>query len=446
VKGSFDTAKLGDWDWSASYGHSQSDVSSAYTNQVNAAVVQNYLGSVTPSTFSAAALNSLPGVLGTANDAGISKLDVVDASISTPNLFKLPAGDVGLGFGAQFQHQSEYLGPSSTAYVNPYTQAVSGERNIAALFYQVDVPILHDLTFSQSGRYDHYDDFGGVFSPRFALRYQPVRDLTMYASYDRGFRAPTLLELYQKGSVSYQTIEGTNVNEYFQGNPNLQPEHTKNYNLGFQLSPSRYTDIGIDWYKIDVTKVIGQGNIVAAYNANPGQPFYNIGYSNFAYLHTDGFESTFRQALPTKIGTFTLSGDWAYVWHFTTPLNNAPANLAGNNLGNDTVYGGAFPRWKGNTNLSWAYHKWLTTLTWQFTGPYGQAIDTGSNVGSYSQFNLFVTYTGFKHWTLYAGVNNVFNRQPPFDPVWEYTFRGYYDPSVYSDIGRFGQIGATYKF
>ena len=447
VKGSFDTAKLGDWDWSASYGHSQSEVSNAYTNQVNAAAVLGYTNSVTPDTFSAATLNSLPGVLGTSYDQAISKLDTIDATISTSNLFKLPAGDVGLGFGAQFQHQSEYIGAGSVAYVNPYTQAVDGERNVAAVYYQVDIPLLRDLTFSQSGRYDHYDDFGGVFSPRFALRYQPVKALTMYASYDRGFRAPTLIELYEKGSVTYQTIEGTNVNEYFQGNPNLQPEHTKNYNIGFQLSPTRYTDFGLDWYKIDVSNVIGQGNVVAAYNANPGQPVYNLGYSNFSYLHTDGFEATFKQSLPTKIGTFTLSGDWAYVWHFTMPMGaGVPGDFAGNNAANDTVFGGALPRWKGNTDLSWAYHKWTTTLTWQFTGPYQQVIDTGSNVGSYSQFNLFVTYGGFKNWTLYAGINNVFNRQPPFDPVWMYTYRGYYDPSVYSDIGRYGQIGATYKF
>ena len=446
VKGSFSTAKLGEWDWSASYGHSQSEVSNAYTNQVNASVVQSYLNGVTPSTFSAATLNSLPGVLGTSYDQAISKLDTVDATISTSDLFKLPAGNVGVGFGAQFQHQSEYIGPGSTAFVNPYTQAVDGERNVAAVYYQIDIPLLRNLTFSQSGRYDHYDDFGGVFSPRFALRYQPVQPLTLYASYDRGFRAPTLIELYEKGSVTYQTIEGTNVNEYFQGNPNLQPEHTRNYNLGFEFSPTRYTDIGLDWYKIDVSNVIGQGNIVAAYNANPGQPFYDLGYQNFSFLHTDGFETTFRQALPTRIGTFTLSGDWAYVWHFTMPLNGIASDLAGSNLPNDTVFGGAFPRWKGNTQLSWAWHKWTTALTWQFTGPYAQVIDRGSNVGSYSLFNLFVTYTGFRNWTLYGGINNLANRMPPFDPVWMYTYRGYYDPSVYSGIGRYGQIGATYKF
>jgi iron complex outermembrane receptor protein len=446
LKGSLSTKTFGDWDWSASYGHSQSVVSNAYTNQINASTVLGYTNSVTPATFSAATLNALPGVLGTANNQGISKLDVVDATISTPNLFKLPAGDVGLGFGAQFQHQSEVISPGSTAFVNPVTQAVDGHRNVAALYYQADIPIVRGLTFGQSGRYDRYNDFGGVYSPRFALRYQPVRDLTMYASYNRGFRAPTLIELYQTAAVTYQTVNNQNVNEYFVGNRNLQPERTKNYNIGFQSSPTRTTDFGLDYYRIDVSNVIGQPDIVAMVNANPGQPMYKLGYTNLSYLHTDGLEATFKQMVPTKIGTFTLAGDWAYVWHFTMPMSGVATNFAGNNGANNTVFGGAFPRWKGTTELSWAFRKWTTTLTWKYTGPYAQVINPGSDAASYSQFNLFVSYTGFKHWTLYAGINNLFNRTPPFDPVWMYTYRGAYDPSLYSGIGRYGQIGATYRF
>jgi iron complex outermembrane receptor protein len=230
AKGSFGTATFGDWDWAASVGHSQSDVSNSYTHQMNAAVIQHYLDSVTRNTFNPTTLNALPGLFGTSVTHATSKLDTFDATISTSNLFSLPAGDVGLGFGTQLQHQSEYIGGGSTVFVNPYTQAVNGERNVAAAYYQVDIPLLSTLSFSQSGRYDHYGDFGGVFSPRYALRFQPVESLTTYASYNVGFRAPTLIELYESGSVTYQAVGTQNVNEYFEGNPNLQPEKTRNDN------------------------------------------------------------------------------------------------------------------------------------------------------------------------------------------------------------------------
>ncbi|GFZ97501.1 TonB-dependent receptor [Dyella caseinilytica] len=445
VKGSFGTDKLGDWDWEASVGHSQSDVSNSYTNQMNASVIQNYLDGVTMNTFSPTTFNSLPNLFGTSTTHATSKLDTFDATISTSNLFALPAGDVGLGFGTQFQHQSEYIGAGSTEFVSPYTQAVNGQRNVAAAYYQVDIPLLSTLSFSQSGRYDHYGDFGDVFSPRYALRFQPVESLTAYASYNVGFRAPTLIELYETGSVTYQAVGTQNVNEYFEGNPNLQPEKTRNYNIGFQWSPTNNTDIGFDWYKIDVSDVISQLNIVTEVNADPGQPFYVLPYANISYLRTQGFESTFKQAFPTSIGNFTLSGDWAYVWKFEIP-DSVVADFAGNNGANDTVFGGAIPRWKGNTNLSWANSNWTSTVTWQYTGPYKQRIDPGSDAASYSQFNVSVAYTGFKHWKLYASIDNIFNRVPPWDAVWMYTYRGYYDSSLYEYIGRYAQVGATYTF
>ena len=446
IKGSFTTEKYGDWDWATSYGHSQSDVSNAYSNQINASVVQNYLNGVTPATFSPTTLNALPGLFGTSSYHALSKLDTLDATISSGNVFKVPAGDVGLGFGAQFQHQSEFIGAGSFDFVNPITQRVEGQRNAAALYYQVDVPLLSNLSLSQAGRYDHYNDFGGVFSPRVALRYQPTKSFTMYGSYNAGFRAPTLIELDQKESVTYQVVGNQNVNEYFTGNPHLQAEKTKNYNLGFQFSPTKTTDIGLDWYKISVSNVISQPNVAAIVADNPGQPLYNLPYSNISFLNTDGFEATLKQVVPSSIGTFTLNSDWAYVWHFKIPNSIVP-DFAGNNGANNTVFGGALPRWKGNTSLSLAKNNWATSLSWQFTGGYKQVINTASSdAPSYSLFNLSASYSGIKNWRLYANVNNLLNRAPPFDAVWMNTYRGYYDPSLYQYIGRSAQIGATYKF
>jgi iron complex outermembrane receptor protein len=459
VKGELDTSSIGTWNWEASAGHSQSTVTNTVSNQLNKNVLGDYLGSVTSATFDGNTLENLPGLFGTTSQLAISKLETLDASISTPNLFHLPTGDVGAGFGTQFQHQSEYIGSGSFDYLNPYLQSVDGERNVAAVFYQFDIPLLENLKFSQSGRYDHYSDVGGAFSPRFALRYQPIQALTAYASYDRGFRAPTLIEADQKISAVFQsvTVNGTNYNvpEFMTGNPNLSPERTKNYNVGFELSPTRNTDVGLDWYRISVSNVIGTPNPtseVAAEIAATGAPpaFITEQFENLGSMRTDGFEATFRQAMPTKLGTFTLAADWAWVWHFD--LANGPntpsVNLAGNNLGIDTVFGASFPRWKGNTSVNWASPsgKWNTTLTWQYTGPYTQAIAGPGSVGSYSQFNLFASYSGFKHWTLYGGINNIFDKKPPYDALWPFVDGSFYDASLYTNLGIFAQIGATYKF
>jgi iron complex outermembrane receptor protein len=458
IKGSFNLPN-GEWDWATSVSHSQSTVSNTYTNQLNTAALNNiYQNGTFDFSNPAATPNGLNGLYQDANNLAISKLDTVDATLSTSDLFSLPAGDVGLGFGAQFTHQSEVMNPGgafeSGQVINPNLQTVNGQRNVAAVYYQVDIPIVRALTFSQSGRYDHYSDVGGAFSPRFALRYQPVQALTMYTSYDRGFRAPTFVENSNSQTLGIQVDQATgqNYTSITEGNSALKAERTKNLSIGFQLSPTRTTDIGLDWYKIRVDNVIGQGSPSQVVTDAEGNLLYKvIPYMNLGYLDTNGFEGTFRQSLPTKTGTFTLSADWAYINSFKLGSPGAtPVNGAGNDYTLTQPFGGSFPRWKGNTTLDWAYNKFDAALTWQFTGPYAQNLVAAgpSHAGSYSQFNLMMTYTGFKHWTIFGGIDNIFNRAPPYDAVFANGTldQNGYDQSIYTNIGRFAQVGATYKF
>ncbi|MEJ0004564.1 MAG: TonB-dependent receptor [Pararobbsia sp.] len=137
------------------------------------------------------------------------------------------------------------------------------------------------------------------------------------------------------------------------------------------------------------------------------------------------------------------------------PNNGIASDFAGNDGAFFEPFGASIPRWKGNTSLAWQFAKWQATLTWQYTGPYTDAIanvtgefpGASGSVASYSQFNLFVTYNGFKNWTVYGGIDNIFNRAPPFDPNFQGQpdFSGY-DVSLYNNVGRFVQIGANYHF
>ncbi|MFP3243295.1 MAG: TonB-dependent receptor [Paraburkholderia sp.] len=277
VKGTFSVGKE-DWDWNTAYTHSMSTVSNTLNGVVNVNGLNNALNN---GTYNFVNQTAAPGVLNSilqsADNLGISKLDALDATLSTPNLFHLPTGDVGFGLGAQFLHESELIEEgaayTSGAVLAPNLQEVNGERNVAAVYYQVDIPLINKmLTFSQSGRYDHYSDFGGAFSPRFALRFQPVQQLTTYASYTRGFRAPEFLENTNSSNLGLQPDGpgGLPENTITRGNPELQPERTKNYNIGFELSPTRTTDVGFDWYKIHVDKAIGTQQVQSdtVYNAD----------------------------------------------------------------------------------------------------------------------------------------------------------------------------------
>ncbi|MGI4859766.1 MAG: TonB-dependent receptor plug domain-containing protein [Janthinobacterium lividum] len=474
LKGTVSTGNIG-WDWAAVVSHSQSTVNVTNDNLLSVTGVTSALSSA--GTFNFSNPTSYSGIYTSDQYQAISKLDSLDLTLSTPNLFNLPAGPVGFGVGAQLLHESEYIGVGGASenglVLSPLIQSVNGERNVAAVYYQFDIPIIRTLSLSQSTRLDDYSDFGSAVSPRVALRWQPISQFTAYTSYTRGFRAPTLIENSNSSTVSAQYAVDPNdptnstgvqgITEVNKGNSSLKAERTRNIDVGFQLSPARNTDIGFDFYKIRIDNLIGTQDIqdtvltnsasTVHRNANGAIAYVDVQYANVGTLDTDGFEVNLHKSLPTSYGTFSLLADWAYVWHFKVNEGGTLSDYAGNNGALNQPFGAAFPRWKGNTTLAWNYRKFNTSLTWEFTGPYAQAIGTtdsypgmSNHVASYSQFNLYTSYSGFKNWTIYAGMNNMFNRRPPFDPVWQdYSVTGY-DTSLYSYVGRYFQAGATYHF
>lgn len=471
VDGGFNTAHLGEWNWAASVSHSQSTVDNSETGLESVSGLENVLDSgVYDFANPTATPDGLSGLYVADSDEAISKLDTLDVSASTTKVAQLPGGNVGVGVGAQFLRESDYVTDyalQSQALAVPfYLQAIDGARNVAAVYYQVNVPLVSSLTFSQSSRYDHYSDFGSAFSPRFALRWTPVEALKTYASFSRGFRAPTLAETSQKNSSGVQTAADPysptepNVQENYPvlvgGNPYLGPEHTKNYNAGFEWDPDARTAFGIDWYKVVINDVIGTGNIQAIIDANDPAivvrnsngtiAYVNFDYENLNTLSTQGFELDFRESVPTSAGTFSLTADWTYVRYFDQTSGGVTVDFAGNDGAIDTPYGASFPRWRGKTSLGWSYGRWSAALTHLFTGPYQLTQEVG-RVSPYNQLNLNASVEVTSALKLYATIDNITDRMPPYDPLWlEFPTATPYDPSLYSDEGRYVEVGLRYRF
>jgi iron complex outermembrane recepter protein len=470
VDGELATPRWGEWNWKATVSHSQSTVDNYATGLLSLAGAQNIFdNSLFDFADPSQTPNGLDGVYARDSNQAISKLDTVDLSASTTNLFQLPAGAVGAGIGAQFLRESQVANNyplQASGLVKPvYLQAIDGQRNVAALYYQVNVPLLSTLTFSQSSRYDHYNDFGSAFSPRFALSFKPVTGVNTYISYSRGFRAPTLAETSQAQATGIQSAtdplsatpdKTLGVPVVLGGNPTLRAEHTQNYNIGVEWQPARNTALGVDLYRIAIHDVIGTPNIQALINANSpaivvrdanGEISYvNMTNENLNSLVTDGLELTARHALPTSFGTFRATADWAYVRHFTQTSYGVSVDFAGNDLAMDTPYGASFPRWKGNTTVGWNWHDIDAALTYRYSGPYLEEMIGGTHISSVGLFDLNLEYSGVRNLTVYGRVNNVLDHDPPFDPMF-LNFPGQppYDPSLYNNEGRYVEVGLKYK-
>jgi iron complex outermembrane receptor protein len=469
------TIKAGsiDWSWTASASQSESSVHNSESGLLSVAGINNILDNgVFDFANPGATPNGLAGLYTGDTNSARFKIDTVDVSASSTRIARLPGGDVGVGFGAQFrredQLETDYSQQASALAVPFFLQSIDGQRNVSAAYYQINVPILPSLSVSQSSRYDHYSDFGSAFSPRFGLRFQPVRAVTAYASYSRGFRAPTFAENAQADSSGIQQavdpfspVNSTTPQAYpvlLRGNPQLEPEHTRNYNVGAEFSPAAATTLGIDWYRVTIDNVIGTGSVQALINGNNPDvvvrngngtiAYVNFEFQNLNQLNTDGIEYTLRQGIPFPLGSLTLSADAVYVAHFRQTAGGVTQDFAGNDGAINTPFGASFPHWKGNANLNWATGPFSTTLTLLYTGAYQQTQEGPTErTPSFSQLNLTGVYTGISHVTISAAIKNLADRAPPYYPLWLYfPTHVAFDQSLYNDEGRYVEIGAKYRF
>ncbi len=398
-----------------------------------------------------------------------SSLHGIDFKL-TGELFDLPAGAVG--FAAGIEARTESLTSRNPwqidagLQVRPAIAAVDGERDVAALYAEFNVPIVQGLELQLAGRGDDYSDFGSAFSPKAGLRWQALDTLLVRASASRGFRAPSLSENSASTNISYGTvvdpydpdIAGSRQSPTFftVGNTELDPERTKSYNVGVVVSPWADTSLSLDWYRIELDNLIGTNNTTTIVQRNdPADVIrdsrgklvavYNR-YQNLSALTTSGLDAELSQRWRTGAGDIALTSAYTHVLEYRRPqtVDGPLVDYAGSNLGP------SLPRNKLTSRFGWSIGDFETALTWYRTGGYDQkasvaATAVQSRVDAFDQFDLYAGWSGIEGLTLYAKVDNVLDETPPHDASFP-GIRAPYDFSQYDLRGRYFQVGFDYRF
>ena len=121
-------------------------------------------------------------------------------------LFALPAGDLGLAFGAEYlrTHLDEYsvqgnnAGPASQGSNNiqlGFTRTVKSafaEVRIPLISEDMGVPFAQSVNLNLSGRYDHYSDFGETTNPKIAADWTIGHGFKLRGNWSTSFVAPPL--------------------------------------------------------------------------------------------------------------------------------------------------------------------------------------------------------------------------------------------------------------
>lgn len=200
------------------------------------------------------------------------------------DLWQLPAGTVASAFGLEVRQEKLSDQPDLMAqsrFERNYLVDVIGfgsskataDRDQAAIYAELFVPVLSTVDLQLAGRLDHYADFGNSFNPKAALSWRPVAELVLRASAATSFRAPSLTQ----GGVELRTTSSTarcltefaaiycggdaggelNPNTLELGNPDLQAEEATSYSAGFGWSPTDSSTLAVDYWQFDHKKTIG---------------------------------------------------------------------------------------------------------------------------------------------------------------------------------------------
>jgi len=324
------------------------------------------------------------------------------------NPFSTWAGPVSVAMG--FEHRVESTSGVSdalneaalatskangTPIVNQYFAGnyhpTRGGYNVAEGYFETVVPLAKDLPFAKSldlnagVRATNYSTSGYVTTWKAGLTWSPIEDITFRATRSHDIRAPNLAELFQN-SLTSTTVVNLPANSTLNptasaksqtlfssvsGSTALKPEVSNTTGFGVVLKPRFLPGFGasVDYYDIRISNAIitptGQqqvdqcnaGVAASCQQVNLTAGTIAITPVNFAKQIARGidFEASYRQRVELSP---SLSGNLSLRVLATRFLKNyidtgistvAPID----NVGDNSVYGGAPPKWKYSATLIW---------------------------------------------------------------------------------------------
>ncbi|HSM11806.1 MAG TPA: TonB-dependent receptor [Lysobacter sp.] len=398
--------------------------------------------------------------------------------------------------------QLTILGSANTNQQDP----IAGEYTAKEVFAEIAVPLLQDTFLAQSlmlnaaVRYSDYDLFGDDTNYKVGLDWQLVPSLKVRANYATAFRIPNVPELFggvsegsltttdpcsgwsslPSSSVVYQNCQASGVPAGYSqlgnailttvgGNQNLQPEDAETLTIGTVWTPTFVDNLTLtaDYFNIRIDNAIqriaGSTKLSICYNT-PNLAHQFCGPSNFTRNPLTG-EIDFLSAQPVNAASERVSGiDLGALYQFEMAGMDATFNWDVSYLknydvrpfpgadeiefaGNITGGSGSYTQWRSFGALTLEQGPWSGSYSVQYIGSADDINaspgDIGDHAPSLTYHNAQVKYAVSKSLGVAFGVDNLFDKEPPF--IQSYTDANT-DTMTYDLMGRRWNAKVTYRF
>lgn len=150
---------------------------------------------------------------------------------------------------------------------NQVNELISDEvsRDVGELYLQDDWLIGDNWEVLSGIRYQNDEDFGGHTAPKVSLKYNHLdasgREPILRGSIGGGYRVPNLKE-------RYYVFDHSNLGYKVMGNPNLQPETSTSYQIGYQGQLSDTLNLTVNGFYNDVDDLIQTDEDNATFDGN----------------------------------------------------------------------------------------------------------------------------------------------------------------------------------
>ncbi len=520
-----------DWKWDVYALYSKNKINSKALDAINYDKLALGLGASCATTAGCVPINLFSSM--TAAQADYIRYTVVESNSTsiydftanvTGELFQLPAGPLAIAAGVE--HRKNKAVDNPDAYVNALPtyiptpaagstyasnttttgqtrSATRGQYSLDEAYIEAAIPLLKDVVAAKSLdvslalRYSDYDTVGGDSTAKIGVGWRPIQDILVRGTYSQGFRAPSILELYQGSrQTSFQGTDpcnggaaanpnlpgcagvptGYNQANYnlngliagtVSGNTKLKAETADTYSFGVAVKPRFAPGLSatIDWYEIKVKNAIASQSAtqILSLCAQQGGVFCDLvtrdastgaitnllqGAQNLAEIETSGVDATIRYEFSNKLGRFAAVLDTSYLDTFktTSPNPTGGAPIVDERAGKGDQPRSTYPHWKGQASLTWSLGSWNALWRGRYIGETTDVVNTVKDAKTDAIFynDLEAGYAfDANDTTVNVGVSNVFDEAPPASyanaPI-------NYDIYTYDARGRYMYVRVSAKF
>ncbi|HEY5760742.1 MAG TPA: TonB-dependent receptor [Steroidobacter sp.] len=366
------------------------------------------------------------------------------------------------------------------------------DRDVKAVFGELNVPVLENLSAQVAVRYETYGgNVGSTTNPKLSLKWQALEWFGLRGSVGTTFRGPLQTQLLNTNTTALAFVPAAGAFRTFdnRGNPNLKPEEALTFNVGMIVKAGNF-NATLDYWSYDFEDSLENESgteMVAAFFGTTSTSPNQCGNAAFAGLQN---RFTFQNGVCSianliRVQTNVINGPDQKISGIDLGVSYLFEDIIGGNLlvGGDGTYtleyerdaaivegvqiqpaadyigtrgasgigAGTLPEIRGSVYIDYSTN-WLASQGVRITSRYidgvtdvraglGAATPRGVEIGSFLTYDLVYRLSLPAETTITAGVINLTDRDPPFARL-ELS----YDPFIANPLGRYYKLLVNKKF